>query len=51
MEVKDPVIKRFIGKMKHPAVITFVVMILIIVILGLIVDYIRPYPSDMIGIC
>lgn len=41
---KDPVIKAFIQKMKHPAVVTFIVMIIVLIVLGLIVEYIRPDP-------
>lgn len=41
---KDPVIKAFFQKMRHPAVVTFIVMILVLIILGMIVEYIRPDP-------
>lgn len=44
MENKDLVIKYFLKKMKDPAVVTFIILLLILIILGLIVDFIRPEP-------
>lgn len=49
MQVKDPVIKRFLAKIKHPAVVTFIILLLILLIMGLIVDFIRPEPIPDIG--
>jgi len=42
MQVKDPVIKRFINRIKHPAVATFLILLAILIVLGFIVDYVRP---------
>ena len=46
MEKKDPVFKAFLQKMKHPAVITFLILITLLIVFGLIVDYIRPEYID-----
>ena len=39
---KDPVIQRFLMQLKHPAVLTFLFFLAILIILGLIIEYIRP---------
>lgn len=53
MTIKNPEMKKLVEKIKSPPVLAFLFFIFVIVVLGLIVEFINPYNSleTLVKVC